>query len=88
MDITEFIPVGYKNRVSRQYLARATRTSDRFVRKAIESSEEPIISADGGYFIPGKNRTDQNLARVYYLQEKARIKSLQKKLKKYKKFDK
>lgn len=86
IEIEKFVPVGYKNRVSRDYLARITRISDRNVRLAIEKSPVPIVNADGGYFIPGNSKEDREKAKIYVLQEQKRVRAIQCKLRKFKDF--
>ena len=82
--IENYIPVGYENRISRAGLCAKVKCTDRDVRNAIEASNEPIISIDGGYFIPGDG--EEHLARQYYNQERARMRSIMHKLKKFRRY--
>lgn len=79
-----FIPYGYENRVSRAYLARVTKLSDREVRLLIAEASAPIVNADGGYFKPGRSKLDRDIAHGYVLQEQARAKAIRERLKKFK----
>lgn len=79
-EVTMWIPHGYDNRISRKELCFLTGYSDRLVREMIERSnsagESPIISADGGYFVPNfDDETDRYHANVYLLKEEHRISS-------------
>lgn len=80
------IPTGYKNRVSRDYLARITRMPDREVRRMIASAHAPIVNADGGYFKPGKSKMDKDIAHGYVRQEQARAKAITSRLRKFKEY--
>lgn len=85
IDIIDYIPCGYHNRISRSRLAKSTGCDDRLVRLMIANASEPIVSADGGYFIPNLNDpTDLRLAQIYRDQEKHRAKMILQKLKKFK----
>ena len=84
IEITDFIPIGYENRVSREYLAKHTRLCDRDVRHQIELSDKPIVSADGGYFIPGNSAKDRQEAEYYVRKEQSRVRAIQCKLRKFK----
>ena len=54
MTITDFIPYGKENAVSREYLANMTGLDDRTVRELIEKARKdvPIISLKKGYYLP------------------------------------
>lgn len=80
MSIDEYIPEGYRKRISRKDLALISGFDDRDIRDAIAHSDKLIISADGGYFIP-KLGEDEGWLQLYILQENARIKTLLKKQK-------
>jgi hypothetical protein len=81
LDITNFIPVGHRNAVSRKYLVSATGLSDREVRRAIEMSESPIINLGRGYFIPDeRDEVDCSEAAAYVAQERARIRAIEEKI--------
>ena len=74
-DILQYIPVGHRNAVTREYLSAVTGLSDRKVRDLIEKActrEHPILNMqDGkGYFQPAKNEI--HLARIYRAQENRR----------------
>lgn len=80
MDVIKFIPVGHKNAVSREYLARVTGLTDRQIRMEIHLArrERPIINlSDGsGYYIPDMDDAFDRLALSEYVrQEESRIKS-------------
>ncbi len=75
VDILQYIPVGHKNAVSREYLSSVTGYSDRKVRELIEKActrEHPILNMqDGkGYFRPAEN--EMHLVRLYRAQENRR----------------
>lgn len=85
IEIADYIPEGYNNRISRKNLVKRSGCDDRLARTLIAASDYPIVHADGGYFIPNKeDETDRRKAEIYVLQEKHRIKMLNKKLKKFK----
>lgn len=55
--IEDYIPSGYENRVSRDYLHDVIHIPDRGIRRMIEDAADRgilIVSADGGYFRPTK----------------------------------
>lgn len=83
MNIEDYIPIGYENRVSREFLAAQLGATDREIRKAIAEAQEPIINVGGGYFLPGDNEKDQLCKRIYIRKELARIKTLNNKLRKF-----
>ena len=59
--IENYIPVGYKRRVSRKYLSAVSGIKDRKVRLAIAAARERgevILSAGGGYFKYGGPEDD------------------------------
>lgn len=77
--ISEFIPKGHDNAVSRTYLRTITHMSDRKVREEIAESEEPIFSYNGGYF-RHKNKKDLPYEEDYLRKEAARAKTMAKKV--------
>lgn len=83
IDIDEYIPYGYENRISRDTLQLTTGYTDREIRSAIEHSSLPIISADGGYFVVTESEQDLAQKRIYLLKERKRIRSILIKLKKF-----
>ena len=78
--ITDFIPKGHENAVSRVYLRTVTHLTDRKVRELIADSEEPIFSFNGGYF-RHKSKKDLPYEEDYLRKEAARAKTLAKKVK-------
>ena len=77
--ISEYIPKGHENRVSRSYLRSITHMTDRKVREEISESDEPIFSYDGGYF-RHKNKKDLPYEEDYLRKEAARAKTMAKKV--------
>jgi len=77
IDIEDYIPEGYENRVTRGYLHEVSGLTDRKVRQEIARARSDrgvlIISADGGYFIPEK--CDRVHVNMYCAQEWTRAKS-------------
>ena len=73
-NITEVIPYGHENAVTRAELVRRTGETDRVIRDAINKSEELIINLqDGrGYFKPLPEEAD--LVEAWIRIFKARIK--------------
>ena len=72
LNVIDYIPVGHKNAVTRQYLITMTGFSDRTVREMIEkecTSEHPILNMqDGkGYFQPAAD--EMHLVKLYLAQE-------------------
>lgn len=78
--ISEYIPKGHDNRVSREYLRSITHMNDRKIREEIAESEEPIFSFNGGYF-RHKNKKDIPYEEDYLRKEAARAKTLNRKVK-------
>lgn len=78
--ISEYIPKGHDNRVSRAYLRSITHMTDRKIREEIAESEEPIFSFNGGYF-RHKNKKDIPYEEDYLRKEAARAKTLNRKVK-------
>lgn len=87
VDILDYIPIGYENAVSRDYLTGIymnrynlkKKTADRKMRKDIKkfsTREHPILNLqDGkGYFQPAPNEI--HLARICSTQGKRRIRAL------------
>jgi hypothetical protein len=60
MQVTDAVPYGHENAVTREELVRRTGMPDRFIREAISRSDELIINLqDGkGYFKPLPEETD------------------------------
>lgn len=81
--ITEFIPKGHQNAVSRQYLKSITHMTDRQIRREIAESEEPVFSCEGGYF-RHKNKSDIPYEESYYRQESARANAMRRKVRRIK----
>jgi len=71
--IEEFIPEGYENRVSRDYLKTILHIPDREIRGQIEQAVNRgilIVSCGGGYFQVGKK--DQEYVADYFRREEHR----------------
>jgi len=70
--IENYIPVGHKNAVTREYLRTVTGLSDRKLRELIKKSNTLILNLqDGkGYFIASKD--EDHLVRLFIRQERAR----------------
>lgn len=80
-DITEYIPTGHANAISRKMLAAKTGKDDRANRRAIEESDAPIINTGNGYFIPDPNDPiDMSEAHAYIAIERARARSIEEKI--------
>lgn len=78
MKITDFIPYGKENAISNNNLAIASGTDERKARRLVHQARangEPICSTSeerkGGYFMPA----NEFEARIYYRQQRSRIKS-------------
>lgn len=83
MKILDYIPVGHKNAVTRQYLTNVTGLSDRKIRDMIEKEctrEHPILNmGDGkGYFQPAAG--EMYLVRLYRAKENHRTLHIRKKI--------
>ena len=79
MGISELIPFGHDNTVSRGYLTSVTRMSDRDVRKSIAEdvlAGEMIINTGQGYF-RYSGKADYPYLTAAYMTENARAKSVQ-----------
>ena len=88
IDMTEYIPTGYKNGMSRLDLRITTGLSDRVLRNAIEwTSEriEPIYSYNGRYFRV-RNSNDIPYAEDYIRRERGRAKTIARRARKSEKF--
>lgn len=86
INIADYIPTGYRNRVTRKRLEYLTGYSDRQIREMIAESDELIINVDKGYFIPDDTCIrDRELVNLYFNREKKRAESVLKKINKYKK---
>lgn len=72
MTITDFIPYGKENAVSREYLANMTGLDDRTVRELIEKARKdvPIISLKKGYYLPLVEEERQDVQRWLITQGK------------------
>ena len=89
LNVIDYIPVGHKNAVTRQYLITMTGFSDRTVREMIEkecTSEHPILNMqDGkGYFQPAAD--EMHPVKLYLAQENHRTVRIRKKLSEIKKY--
>lgn len=77
--IEDYIPKGYKNRVSREALETLTRQSDRKNRKEMEDAllvrGVLIVNIDNSYFTPDGSTEDQLKANAYYRRECTRTSS-------------
>ena len=80
--ISEYIPKGHENAVSRAYLRSVTHLSDRKVRRAIAESKEQIFWYNG--YFRHKNKKDIPYEEDYLRQEAARAKAMAKKVKQIK----
>lgn len=81
--IEEFIPHGYRNRVSRTYLHEILHIPDRRIREEIaEAAERGILiaSADGGYF-QRESAADDPYIMEYIAKERKRFTTQSHKLK-------
>ena len=82
MLIENYIPFGYKNRISRETLQTITRQSDRKNRKEMEDAlyerNVAIVNIDNGYFRPDGSLGDAEKARSYLYRERNRSKSCSK----------
>ena len=82
MNITDHIPQGYKNAISRKDLCKKTGLGDRLVRRLIEESRRNtiIISNDdgSGYWIYPETPTEQEkqLLCKFVKQQESRAKSI------------
>lgn len=75
--IEDFIPKGYNNRVSREYLHSILHIPDRDIRAQIEEALSRgilIVSYDGGYF-RRKNQKDDPYIQSYLDAEEHRAKT-------------
>lgn len=77
--IENYIPKGYRNRISRKTLEAMTHKSDRINRKEMEEAllerDVLIINIDNGYFVPDGSAEDMLKARAYYRREVTRTSS-------------
>ena len=82
MKITDYIPKGYANAISRKSLSAKTGLKDRVVRNLIEEARRDTIiisNNDGsGYWIYPDNPTEQekDLLSKYVKQQESRAKSI------------
>lgn len=77
MNITDFIPVGRQNAVTREKLRKLTGLNDRQIREMISQARRktPIISLDNkGYFIPSEDEKAD--VEKWIKQEEHRAKSI------------
>lgn len=75
--IEEYIPAGYENRVSREFLHEILHIPDRAIRKQIEEARERFVliaSYDGGYF-QYKDERDKPYFEAYNAQEEQRFRT-------------
>lgn len=80
-DITDYIPVGHQNAISRVMLAKLTGLNDRSMREQISRARRytPILNLQdgGGYYIPDKeDPADVAALRKFKTQESKRAKSI------------
>lgn len=78
--ITDYIPRGYKKRVSRKYLGQILHETDRSIRREIAECPEVIIH-DHGYFIP-EGRDDLEHIESFILRETARANAIRQRVEK------
>lgn len=78
--VEEYIPKGYENRVSREYLNNVLHIKDRVIRRDIATSDEVIIH-DDGYFIP-EGPEDLVHIKRFILRETARAAAIYKRVQK------
>lgn len=82
MNITEYIPKGLENAISRKNLCKITGLNDRAMRERIEEARRHTIiisNSDGsGYWIYPDNPTDEEQAHLqrYVKQQESRAKSI------------
>ena len=82
MNITDFIPEGHENAISRKSLCTLTGLSDRKIRQMIEEARRStiIISNDDGsgyWRYPDKpTKAEENLLNKYVKQQESRAKSI------------
>lgn len=82
MKITDFIPEGFENAISRKELCRLTGLKDRDMRAMIEEARRDTIiisSCDGsGYWLFPADPTDEEkmMLKKYVLQQERRAKSI------------
>lgn len=80
--ISEYIPKGHQNAVSRQYLRSVLHMTDRQVRREIAESEEQIFWYNG--YFRHKNKKDLPYEEDYLRQEQARAKAMNRKVRQIK----
>ena len=75
MRISDYIPYGHEQAISREELARRSGVSDRKIRDLIKADQDegiPVINTrNGGYFLY-KDKDDLPEFKAYYLRERAR----------------
>lgn len=91
LNVIDYIPVGHKNAVTRQYLTTVTGLDDRTIRRMIEKEctrEHPILNMQDrkGYFQPAAN--EMHLVKQYLTQENHRTVKIRKKLSEIRKYAK
>lgn len=82
VDMTQYIPRGYRNGVSREELRRRTKLSDRKIRECIEwTSEnvETVFSYSGRYFLYSCDE-DRPYCKNYFYREKIRANTQNRKI--------
>ena len=77
--ISEYIPKGHENAVSRSYLRSVTHLTDRRLRKEIAESQEQIYWCNG--YFRHKNAKDLPYEEDYLRKEAARAKTMAEKVK-------
>lgn len=82
MDISEYVPIGRENAITRKELLLRTGLNDRQMRDCIKACETLICNLqDGtGYFIPASN--EERIVRRYKSQESIRRDSIHETVKK------
>lgn len=81
--IEEFIPAGYKNRISRTGLQDITHLTDRQIREQIAEAGKRgvlIASHDGGYF-QRESAADDPYIEAYICKERSRLNAQRRKMK-------
>lgn len=84
IDITEYIPMGIENAITRKELQDLLHIPDRDIRLLIQEArkETPILSVGKGYFRPrSDNPEDVRAIRKWIVVERSRAKSIIKGLK-------
>lgn len=86
-DISQVIPVGNENAVTKSTIMNFTGFNERLVRDLIQQSETLIINVGDGYFIPNmEDEKDVHFVNIYYNREKNRARTQLKKVKRLKRY--